>query len=90
MSIGLCHRAADAEARLTVEEATFYNKGADEIDAWAEKIGQEPCFFSALVVRLCAQFSKVELLLAEGFGRVPRIMKQVALQQGFLRRFLKV
>ena len=39
MPIGLHHHAADAEARLAVEEASFYKIGADEIDAWAEKIG---------------------------------------------------
>ena len=39
MSVGLHHRAADAEARLAVEEASFYNIGANEIDARAEKIG---------------------------------------------------
>ena len=90
MSISLRHRAADAGARLAVEEATFYNIGADEIDARAEKIGQNARLFSALVVRLCAQFGEMELLIAEGFGRVPRIVQQVAAQQGFLRSFLKV
>ena len=60
MSVGLRHHAADAEARLAVEEATFYNIGADEIDARAEKIGQEARLFSALVVRLCAQFGEME------------------------------
>ena len=39
MPIGLSHHAADAEACLAVEEATFYYIGANEIDAWAEKIG---------------------------------------------------
>ena len=39
MPIGLSHHAADAEARLAVEEAAFYYIGADEIDARAEKIG---------------------------------------------------
>ena len=36
MSVGLHHRAADAESCLAVEETTFYNISADEIDAWAE------------------------------------------------------
>ena len=36
MSIGLHHRAADAEPRLAVEKAAFYYIGADEIGAWAE------------------------------------------------------
>lgn len=50
MSIGLPHRAADVKSRLAFEEATFYNIGADEIDAWAEKIGQNACLLAALVV----------------------------------------
>ena len=36
MSIGLRHRAADVESRLAFEEATFYNIGADEVDARTE------------------------------------------------------
>ena len=75
MSVGLSHRAADAEACLAVEEATFYYIGADEIDARAEDIGQEARFLAAIVVRLGAQFRKMELLFAEGFGRVPGIMQ---------------
>ena len=39
MSIGLRHRAADAESCLAVEEASFYYIGADEINARAEQIG---------------------------------------------------
>ena len=90
MSVGLHHRAADAEARLSVEEASFYNIGADEIDARAENPRQNACLFASFIVRLRAQFGEMELLLAEGLGRVPRIMEQVTMQQGFLRCFLVV
>ena len=75
MSIGLHHRAADAESRLAVEEAAFYYIGADEIDARAEKIGQEARLLATFVVRLRAQLGEVELLLAEGLGRVPGIVQ---------------
>ena len=54
MSVGLSHGAADAESRFAVEEPTFYNIGADEIDARAEQIGQQACFLAALVVGLRA------------------------------------
>ena len=90
MSVGLHHHAADAEACLAVEEAPFNNIGADEINARAEQIGQEARLFAAFVVRLGAQFRKVELLLAESLRRVPGVMQQVAVQQGFLWRFLEV
>ena len=90
MSVGLHHRAADVESGLAFEEATFYNIGADEIDARAEQIGQETRFLAALVVRLRAQFREVEQLLAEGLGRVPGIVQQVAAQQGLLRLALVV
>ena len=90
MPIGLHHRAADAEARLAVEEATLNNIGADEIDARAENPRQNACLFASFIVRLRAQFGEMELLLAEGLGRVPRIMEQVTMQQGFLRCFLVV
>ncbi len=50
MSIGLHHRTADVESRLAVEEAAFYNIGADEIDARAEKIGQEARLLATFVV----------------------------------------
>ena len=90
MSVGLHHRAADAESRLAVEEAAFYYIGADEIDARAEKIGQEARLLATFVVRLRAQLGEVELLLAEGLGRVPGIVQQVALQEGFLRLALVV
>ena len=50
MSIGLHHRAADAEACLAVEEATFNNIGADKIDAWAENPRQNARLLSAFVV----------------------------------------
>ena len=87
MSVGLHHRAADAEARLAVEEASFYNKGADKVDAWTEQPRQDACLLSAFIVRLRAQFSEVELLFSEGLGRVPRVVQQVAAQQGLLRCF---
>ena len=90
MSVGFRHHAADAESRLAVEEAAFYYIGADEIDARAEKIGQEARLLATFVVRLRAQLGEVELLLAEGLRRVPRIVQQVAVQQGFLRGFLEV
>ena len=90
MSIGLHHRAADAESCLSVEEATFYNIGADEIDARTKQPRQDACLLAAFVIRLCAQLRKVELLLAEGLGRVPGIVQQVAPQQGFLRCFFEV
>ena len=90
MSVGLHHRAADAESCLAVEEAAFYYIGADEIDARAEKIGQEARLLATFVVRLRAQLGEVELLLAEGLGRVPGIVQQVAVQQGFLRCFFVV
>ena len=90
MPISLHHHTADAEACLAVEEASFYNIGADEIDAWAEKIGQEPRLLATIVVRLRAQLGEVELLLAEGLGRVPRIVQQVTTQQGFLRLALVI
>ena len=90
MPIGLHHRAADAEACLAIEEATFYNIGADEIDARAEQPRQDARLFAAFVVRLRAQLRKMELLLAEGLRRVPGIMQQVTVQQGFLRCFLEV
>ena len=80
MPIRLPYRAADVKSRLALEEATFYNIGADEIDAWAEQIGQEARLLATFVVRLRAQFGEVELLLAEGFGRVPRVVQQVAAQ----------
>ena len=90
MPIGLHHHTADVESRLAIEETTFYNIGADEIDARAEDPRQNTCFLAAFVVRLRAQFSEMELLLAEGFGRVPRIVQQVAAQQGFLWHFFVV
>lgn len=90
MSVGLHHHTADAKPRLAVEEATFYYIGADEIDARAEKIGQEARLLATFVVRLRAQLGEVELLLAEGLGRVPGIVQQVALQEGFLRLALVV
>ena len=90
MSVGFRHRAADAKPRLAVEEAAFYYIGADEIDARAEKIGQEARLLATFVVRLRAQLGEVELLLAEGLGRVPGIVQQVALQEGFLRLALVV
>ena len=80
MSVGLHHHTADAKPRLAVEEATFYYIGADEIDARAEKIGQEARLLATFVVRLRAQLGEVELLLAEGLRRVPRIVQQVAVQ----------
>lgn len=90
MPIGLHHRAADTEARLAVEESAFYNIGANEIDARAENPRQDAGLLPTFVVRLRAQFGEMELLLAEGLGRVPRIMQQVAVQQGFLGRLLEV
>ena len=90
MSVGLHHHAADAEARLAVEEASFYNIGANEIDARAENPRQDAGLLPTFVVRLRAQFGEMELLLAEGLGRVPRIVQQVAVQQGFLRCFFVV
>ena len=90
MSVGLHHRAADAEACLAVEEATFNNIDADEIDARAENPRQKAGFLAAFVVRQCAQFGEVELLLAESLGCVPRIVQQVAAQQGLLRLALVV
>lgn len=90
MSISLHHHAADAEAGLAVEESAFYNIGANEIDARAENPRQDACLLSAFIVRLRAQLSEMELLLAEGLGRVPRVVQQVAVQQGFLRRFFEV
>ena len=90
MSVCFRHRAADAKPRLAVEEAAFYYIGADEIDARAEKIGQEARLLATFVVRLRAQLGEVELLLAEGLGRVPGIVQQVALQEGFLRLALVV
>ena len=85
MSVGLRHRAADAEARLAVEETTFCNIGADKVDARAENPRQNACLFASFIVRLRAQFGEMELLLAEGLGRVPGIVQQVTMQQGFLR-----
>lgn len=90
MPIGLSHHAADAEAGLAVEESAFYNIGANEIDARAENPRQDACLLSAFIVRLRAQLSEMELLLAEGLGRVPRVVQQVAVQQGFLRCFFVV
>ncbi|KWW28046.1 MAG: hypothetical protein AUK64_1912 [bacterium P201] len=87
MSISLHHHAADAEAGLAVEESAFYNIGANEIDARAENPRQDAGLLPTFVVRLRAQFGEMELLLAEGLGRVPRIVQQVAAQQGFLRCF---
>ena len=75
MSVGLHHRATDAESRLAVEEAAFYNIGADEIDARTEKQRQDACLLAELIVRLRPQLGEVELLFAEGFGRVPGIMQ---------------
>ena len=60
MSISLRHRAADIESRLAFEEATFYNIGADEIDARAEQIGQESRLLATVIVRLRTQLSEVE------------------------------
>ena len=60
MSVSLHHRAADVESRLALKEATFYNIGADEVDARAEQIGQETRLFAALVVRLRTQLGEVE------------------------------
>ena len=84
MSIGLHHRAADVASRLAFEEATFNNIGADEINTRAEQPRQQACLFAALVVRLRAQFGKVEQLLAECLGCIPGVMEQVAAQQGLL------
>ena len=50
MSVGLHHHAADAEARLAVEEASFYNIGANEIDARAENPRQDASLLSAFVI----------------------------------------
>ena len=80
MPIGLSHHEADAEACLAVEESAFYNIGANEIDARAENPRQNACLFASFIVRLRAQFGEMELLLAEGLVRVPRIMEQVAAQ----------
>ena len=90
MPIGLSHHAADVEPRLAVEEASFYYIGANEIDARAEQPRQYACLLATFVVRLRAQFGEMELLLAEGLGRVPGIVQQVAVQQGFLRCFFVV
>ena len=90
MPIGLHHRVADAETSLSVEEATFNNIGANEIDARAKQPRQKARLFAAFVVRLRTQLREVELLLAEGLWRVPGIVKQVAMQQGFLWCFLIV
>ena len=90
MSIGLHHHTADAESCLAVEEASFYNIGADEIDARAENPRQNAYLFASFIVRLRAQFGEMELLLAEGLRCVPGIMQQVAAQQGFLRLALVV
>ena len=90
MSVSLHHRAADAEPRLAVEEASFNNIGTDEIDARTKQPRQDACLLAAFVIRLCAQLRKVELLLAEGLGRVPGIMQQVAVQEGFLRLALVI
>ena len=74
MSVGLRHHAADVESRFAVEDATFYYIGANEIDARAENPRQNACLFASFIVRLRAQFGEVELLLAEGLGRVPGIV----------------
>ena len=50
MSVGLRHHAADAEARLAVEEAAFYNIGADKVDARAEDPWQDARLFAAFVI----------------------------------------
>ena len=50
MSIGLHHRAADAEARLAVEKATFYNIGANEIDARTEDPRQDARLLTAVII----------------------------------------
>ena len=50
MSVGLSHRAADAESRLAVEEASFYNIGADKVNARAEDPRQDARLLSAFVV----------------------------------------
>ena len=84
MSIGLHHCVADVESCLAFKEATFYNISSDEIDGWTEQIGQEPRLLATFIVRLRAQLREVELLFAEGFGRVPGVMQQVAIQQGLL------
>ena len=90
MPIGLHHRATDTEARLAVEESAFYNIGANEIDAWAKQPREEARLLAAFVVRLCPQLCEVELLLAEGFGRVPRVVQQVAAEQDLLRLALEL
>lgn len=90
MPIGLSHHAADAEAGLAVEESAFYNIGANEIDARAENPRQDAGLLPTFVVRLRAQFGEMELLLAEGLRRVPGIVQQVAMQQGFLRLTLVI
>lgn len=60
MPIRLHHRATDVESCPSFEEATFYNIGADEIDARAKQPRQQARLFAALVIRLCAQFCEVE------------------------------
>lgn len=50
MPIGLHHHTADAEARLAVEEASFNNIGADEIDTRAEDPWQNASLFAAFVI----------------------------------------
>ena len=50
MSVGLHHRAADTEARLAVEEASFYNIGANEIDARTENPRQDAGLLATFVV----------------------------------------
>ena len=90
MSVGLHYRAADIESRLAFEEATFYYIGANEIDAWAKQPREEARLLAAFVVRLCPQLCEVELLLAEGFGRVPRVVQQVAAEQDLLRLALEL
>ena len=80
MPVSLHHRVADAETRLAIEETSFYNIGADEIDAWAEEPRQDACLFASFVVRLRAQFGEMELLLSEGLGRVPGKVQKVTTQ----------
>lgn len=90
MSVGLHHRAADAEAGLAVEEAAFDNIGAEKVDTRTEQPRQHARLLAALVVRLRTQFGEVELLFPECLGCVPRVMQQVAFQQGFLGLALEV
>lgn len=86
MAISLHQSAADSESCLAIEHPSLEKKGADEVDAGAEKPRQDAGFLALLKVGLRSQLGKMELLPTEVLGGRPRIVQQVSFQEGGLWR----